>query len=303
MEELIEKIMKLKKEREAVFLVHNYQLPEVQDVADYLGDSLGLSQKAAQSKAKVILFCGVHFMAETASLLCPDKIVLIPELEAGCPMANMIDGEGLQKIKKKNPGVPVVSYVNTTAEVKAESDVCCTSANAAKVVNSLDPGELIFVPDKYLGRYVQTQTDKRLILWEGYCPVHIRILKEDILKLKEEHPEAEVVVHPECRPEVIALADRVLSTTGMCHYVCETQAVELIIGTEVGILHRLRKENPDKIFYPASDRAVCDNMKKITLEKVLWSLEEMKYEVKVEGEIKERARKAIKRMLQYSRTD
>jgi len=302
-EELIEKIMKLKKEREAVFLVHNYQLPEVQDVADYLGDSLGLSQKAAQSKAKVILFCGVHFMAETASLLCPDKIVLIPELEAGCPMANMIDGEGLQKIKKKNPGVPVVSYVNTTAEVKAESDVCCTSANAAKVVNSLDPGELIFVPDKYLGRYVQTQTDKRLILWEGYCPVHIRILKEDILKLKEEHPEAEVVVHPECRPEVIALADRVLSTTGMCHYVCETQAVELIIGTEVGILHRLRKENPDKIFYPASDRAVCDNMKKITLEKVLWSLEEMKYEVKVEGEIKERARKAIKRMLQYSRTD
>jgi quinolinate synthase len=325
MDNIIQKINDLKKERKAVILVHNYQPPEVQDIADFLGDSLGLSQKAAETDAEVIVFCGVHFMAETASILCPNKIVLIPDINAGCPMADMIDAEKLGKLKREHPGAVVVAYVNTTAEVKAESDVCCTSANAVKIVNSLPAKKIIFIPDKYLGQYVASQihpvrnkspeaialpkarisngTSKEMIFWEGYCPIHIKILANDVWKVKREHPGAEVIVHPECTPDVISMANKVLSTSGMCNYAQKTKSKELIIGTEVGIIYRLQKENPGKRFYPVSKRAVCENMKKNSLEKVLWSLEEMKYEIKVEEKIRQKAKKAIDKMLEYSRVD
>jgi quinolinate synthase len=300
MDGIVQKISGLKKQKKAVILVHNYQPPEVQDIADFLGDSLGLSQKAAETDAKVIVFCGVHFMAETASILCPDKVVLIPDISAGCPMADMIDAESLRELKKQHPDAVVVAYVNTTAEVKAESDICCTSANAVKIVSSLPEKKIIFIPDKYLGQYVASQTGREMIFWEGYCPVHVKILADDIKRVKKEHPEAEVIVHPECTPEVIAMADKVFSTSGMCNYARETRSKEIIIGTEVGIIYRLQKENPDKKFYPASEGAICENMKKNSLEKVLWSLEEMKYEVKVEEKIRQKAKKAIDKMLQYS---
>jgi len=295
---LIKKILELKKERKAVILVHNYQPPEVQDIADFLGDSLELSRKAAQTDAEIIVFCGVHFMAETASILCPDKKVLMPDISAGCPMANMVDVISLRKMKEKHPSALVLSYVNTTAEVKAESDICCTSANAIKVVQSLDSDiEIIFVPDKYLGQYVISQTGRKMILWDGYCPVHAKILVDDILKQKREHPDAEVIVHPECTPDVIKLADKVLSTNGMCRYAKETRNKELIVGTEVGIIYRLQKENPDKKFYPASELAICPNMKLGSLEKVLWVLEDIKNEVKVPKEIQLKAIQPVNKML------
>ena len=298
-EELREKILRLKDERNAVILSHNYQIEEVQDIADYVGDSLGLSRTAAQTDADVIVFCGVHFMAETASILCPDKTVLMPEINAGCPMADMITASQLRDFKLKHPGAPVVCYVNTTAEVKAESDVCCTSANAPKVIGHLDgTGEVIFVPDKYLAAYVSSKTGRRLVPWNGYCPVHVKILPEDLLRQKRAHPRAEMMVHPECTPEVIKLADRVLSTEGMCRHALESGAEEIIVGTEVGILHRLRKENPNKIFYPASEAAICPNMKLTTLERVLWSLEDMKDEVRVPEDIRRRALTAVNRMLE-----
>jgi quinolinate synthase len=301
---LAKKILELKKKRNAIILAHNYQVGEVQEVADFLGDSLDLSRKAARTPAEVVVFCGVHFMAETASILCPDKTVLIPDLEAGCPMADMIDRAGLHRLKERYPDAVVVTYVNTSAEVKAESDICCTSANAIKIVSSLDSRNIIFAPDKYLGNYVASQINsKQMIFWDGYCPVHIKILPEDILRAKREHPQAEVIVHPECRPEVIALADKVLSTTGMCHYARGTPAKEIIVGTESGIIYRLSEENPDKKFYAASQLALCPNMKKITLEKVLWSLEEMRFEVKVKEEIRRQARQAVDKMLAFSRTD
>ncbi len=303
MDSIVKKIKDLKERRKAVILVHNYQPPEIQDIADFLGDSLGLSQKAAQTDAEVIVFCGVHFMAETASILSPKKVVLVPEITAGCPMANMINAEKLRKLKGEHPGAVVVAYVNTTAEVKAESDVCCTSANAVKIVNSLDTKKIIFIPDKYLGQYVASQTGKEIIFWEGYCPIHIKILADDVGKAKREHLEAEVIVHPECTPDVIALADKVLSTSGMCNYAQKTKSKEMIIGTEIGIIYRLQKENKDKKFYPVSKHAVCENMKKNSLEKVLWSLEEMKYEVKVEEKTRRKAKRAIDKMLQYSRVD
>ncbi len=303
MNTLVENILRLKEKRKAIILVHNYQPPEVQDIADYLGDSLGLSQKASRTDAEVIVFCGVHFMAETASILCPDKTVLIPDITAGCPMADMIDADSLRLLKEEHPDASVVSYVNTTAEVKAESNVCCTSANAVKIINSLDAKKIIFVPDKYLGHYVADKTNKDIIFWEGYCPVHIKILADDILKEKKQHPEAEIIVHPECTPDVIALADKVFSTTGICHYAKETKSKEIIVGTEVGIIHRLQKENPDKKFYAASELAICPNMKLNNLEKVLWALEDMKYEVEVEEKIRIKAREAIDKMLQFSRVD
>ena len=297
--ELIEKIKKLKEKRKACILAHNYQLGEVQDIADFVGDSLGLSQKAAETDARVIVFCGVHFMAETASILCPDRIVLLPDLNAGCPLAEMITANSLRERKTKYPTSPVVCYVNSTADVKAESDICCTSANAIKVIQHLDENQpIIFVPDQYLGSYAADKTKRDLILWPGYCPTHVRILRQDILRLKKDYPEAEVMVHPECRPEVIALADEVLSTGGMCRYSRESKAREIIVGTEIGIIHRLRKENPEKRFIPASEQAICPNMKLITLEKVLWSLEEMKHQVKVPPETASRAREAVERMLE-----
>jgi len=294
---LADKIRDLKKLRNAVIVAHNYQRDEVQDIADYVGDSLGLSQEAAKSHADVIVFCGVHFMAETASILSPSKTILMPDLGAGCPMANMITAESLRTLKKKHPEATVVCYVNTTAEVKAESDICCTSSNAVKVVESVEGSEVIFVPDKYLAHYVSTKTKKKIIPWNGYCPTHFRILPEHILTQKGLHPEAEVMVHPECTPPVIALADKVLSTGGMCKYAKESKASEIIVGTEIGILHRLRKENPNKKFYPASESAICPNMKLATVEKVFWSLENMKYVVKVPDDIRISARNAVDKML------
>ena len=295
--ELAEKVLSLKKRRNAVILVHNYQLGEIQDIADFVGDSLDLSQKAAKTDAGVIVFCGVHFMAETASILCPDKTVLLPDMHAGCPMANMITVPQLRAKKKENPKATVVCYINSSAAVKAESDICCTSANAIGVIESLDADEILFVPDQYLGHYVSTKTTKKVILWPGFCPTHVRILPEHIAKLKQEYPRAKVVVHPECTPAVIALADEVLSTSGMIQFAKREDVRQMIVGTEIGIIYRLRKENPGKSFIPVSEQAVCPNMKLITLEKVLWSLEEMAPVVKVPEKIRLKAKKAVDRML------
>ena len=298
-QKIVEDILKLKKERKAIILAHNYQSPEVQDIADFSGDSLGLSQEAAKTEAQVILFCGVHFMAETAAILCPDKTVLMPDLNAGCPMANMITLRQLRELKKKHPQALVVTYVNSKAEIKAESDYCCTSSNAIKVVQSIPADkEIIFIPDKYLGSYVASQTKRELVLWQGYCPTHRRILPEDILKKKALYPKAEVLVHPECIPEVIAMADKVLSTTGICKYAKESKSEEFIIGTEIGILHKLKKENPGKRFYPASELADCPNMKLNNLEKILWSLQDLVYKIEVPEDIARKAKRSIDRMLE-----
>jgi quinolinate synthase len=291
------RILKAKKERNAVILVHNYQRKEVQDIADFIGDSLELSQKAVGTDAEVIVFCGVHFMAETASILSPDKTVLLPDAGAGCPMADMITDEQLRQKKKEMPGATVVTYVNSTAAVKAESDYCCTSANGVKVVSQIDNDEIIFVPDQYLGDFIARRTGKTMTLWPGYCPTHVRILPEDIINRKREYPGAKVVVHPECKPDVIDLADEALSTSGIIRYAARDDVSELIVGTEVEILHRLKKENPGKKFIPASEKAVCPDMKKITLDKILKSLETMTPEVKVPEEIRVRALRAVERML------
>lgn len=298
-DKLVNDIAKLKGERKAIILAHNYQLGEVQDIADFVGDSLDLSRQAAKTDADVIVFCGVHFMAETAKILSPGKIVLMPDLNAGCAMANMITVRQLMEMKKRHPQAVVVCYVNTTAEIKAESDYCCTSANALKVVQSIPKEkEILFIPDKYLGDYTSRQTGRKMILWEGYCPTHRRILAEDILKKKAMYPRAEVLVHPECTPDVIAMADKVLSTTGICRYARESSSEEFIIGTEIGILYRLKKENPQKSFYPASVLAECANMKLNNLEKILWSLEDMIYPIEVPPDIAQRAKRAIDRMIE-----
>ncbi|MBE0479374.1 MAG: quinolinate synthase NadA [Dehalococcoidia bacterium] len=294
-------ILQLKRERNAVILAHNYQLPEIQDVADFVGDSLDLSRKAAGTTADVVVFCGVHFMAETASILCPDKTVLLPDIRAGCPMADMITAEDLRAKKRELPDAAVVCYVNSSAEVKAESDYCCTSANAEAIVNNLDRDQILFVPDQYLGSYVRSRTGKNIELWPGFCPTHMRIQPEAVLARKKEYPRATVVVHPECRPEVIALADRVLSTNGLVTFAGTSDAEEIIVGTEVGIIHRLSKENPRKRFIPASDLAVCPNMKRITLDKVMTSLRELAPEVRVPEPVRSRARLAVDRMLAAGR--
>jgi quinolinate synthase len=296
--ELAGEILRLKRQLGAVILAHNYQRGEVQDLADFVGDSLELSQNASETEAGVIVFCGVHFMAETASILCPNKKVLLPDAGAGCPMANMITAESLIAKKDEIPDAVVVCYVNSPANVKAESDVCCTSANAVKVIESLDTDKVLFVPDQYLGHYVSTKTDKEIILWPGFCHTHVKIQAEDIINRKSQHPGAKVIVHPECRPEVIALADEVLSTGGMCTFAKQTDANVIIVGTEIGIIHRLSKENPDKRFIAASQKAVCPNMKKITTEKVLWALQDMAPEVRVTEEIRVRAKKVVDRMLE-----
>jgi len=268
-------------------------------VADFRGDSLELSRIAAKTDAKVIVFCGVHFMAETASILCPDKKVIMPDVNAGCPMANMITAGGLKKLKKEHPRAVAVGYVNTSAEVKAELDFCCTSTNAVAVVNALrDREEIIFVPDKYLADYVSKKTGRRLISWNGFCPTHVKILPEDVKREKKFHPKAKVLVHPECLPQVVAMADAALSTSQMAKFAKETEAGEMIIGTEVGLIYRLKRDNPTKEFYPASERAVCPNMKRTTQEKIVWALEELKEEVRVADEIRLRAKKAIDRMLE-----
>ena len=296
---LEDKIRELKKKRNAVILAHNYQLPEVQDVADYRGDSLELSRAAARTEAKVIVFCGVYFMAETASILSPQKTVIMPDTNAGCPMANMLSADQLRKLKQEHPGAVVVGYVNSSAEVKAELDYCCTSTNAVAVVNHLkDKEKIIFVPDQYLGDYVSKQTGRKLIIWNGFCPTHAKILPEDVRRERKFHPFAKVIVHPECLPQVVAMADAVLSTSQMAKFAKETEAKEMIVGTEVGLIYRLKKDNPGKEFYPASERAVCPNMKRTTQEKILWALEELKEEVRVPDDIRQRAKKAIDRMLE-----
>ncbi len=292
-----ERIQELKKARNAVILVHNYQRGEVQDIADFVGDSLELSQKAAQTSADVIVFCGVHFMAETASILNPRKTVLLPDISSGCPMADMITADQLRRKKAEIPGATVVAYVNTTAAVKAEADYCCTSANGVKVVQSIKDDKIIFVPDQYLGDFISRRTGKPMMLWPGYCPTHARILPEAILRQKKKHPSVKVVAHPECLPEVVALADEALSTSGMIRYAARPDVRELIVGTEVGLLYRLRKENPGKVFYPASARAVCPDMKKITPAKVLDSLETLTPEIKVPEAIRVKAIAAVDRML------
>lgn len=297
-EEIKNKINELKKQRNAVILVHNYQRQEVQDIADFKGDSLELSRKAAETNADVIVFCGVHFMAETASILSPQKKVLLPDPASGCPMADMITRQQLIHFKKDNPGATVVTYINSSAEVKAETDICCTSSNAVKVVQSIDNDKIIFCPDRNLGSYVQKVLNKKLILWQGFCPTHMRMLPEYLTEKKNKYPNAQVLVHPECSPETVALADQVLSTTGIMNYVAQSSCKEFIIGTENEIAFTLRKKYPDKIFHTVTEIAVCPNMKKNTLEKVLWTLQEMKNEVKVSEEIRVQAYKSIKRMLE-----
>jgi len=302
-EEIIKKIKELKRRKGAVILVHNYQRGEVQDIADFIGDSLELSKIAQKMDCRIIVFCGVRFMAETAKILSPGKKVLLTCKEAGCPMADMITKDALKKLKEKYPGTKVVSYVNTNADVKAESDVCCTSANAVEVVRNMEAKKIIFVPDRNLASYVAISLpDKEIIPYNGDCYVHERISKEDITKARKDHPDAKVVVHPECCPEVVQIADMVASTGGMVKFARESTSKEFIIGTEEGIIHRLKKENPEKKFYPISPLPVCRDMKLTTLEDVYTCLKEEKYEVEIEESIIESARKALEKMLQYTKS-
>jgi len=296
---IADRILKLKQKKDAVILAHNYQIGEVQDIADFVGDSLQLSIEASKVKNSIIVFCGVHFMAETAKMLNPGKKVLLPDENAGCPMADMITAQQLEEFKQAHPGAVVICYINSTAAVKALSDICCTSSNAIKVVESVPADkEIIFVPDKYLGSYVQSRTGRKMILWNGYCPTHIRINAKNIIELKKKHLDAEIIVHPENTPEVIEVSDRVESTGGMLKYIKGSDKKNFIIGTEIGIMHRLKKENPGRQFIAAFDRAICPNMKLINMEKVLWSLEEEQTEIMVPADIARKAISAIDRMIE-----
>jgi len=297
--DIINKIAALKRERGAVILGHNYQPPEIQDIADFLGDSLDLSRTAQKLPNGVIIFCGVHFMAETAAILSPEKTVILPDPTAGCPMADMITAGDLTALKREHPGAAVVMYVNSTAEVKALTDICCTSANAVKVVESIpEDREIIFGPDRFLGGWVAAQTGRDMILWKGYCPSHQRVFAEQIRGLKKTHPGAVVMVHPEVNPAIAAEADVVLGTGGMIRFAGESEATTFIVGTEVGMIHRLKKEYPEKEFIPAAAEMLCRNMKKITLEKVLRSLETLEPVITVPAATAARARGAIQRMIE-----
>jgi quinolinate synthase len=295
-QELVRKINKLKKEKNAVILVHNYQRPEIYEVADFIGDSLELCVRAAKTDAKIIVFCGVDFMAESAKILSPDKIVLHPEKLSECPMAHMVSAEQIKEMRKKYPKAVVVSYVNTTVEVKAESDICCTSSNAVDIVNSLKEDEVIFAPDKNLALYVQTKTKKKIIPVEGHCYVHDKILAEGVKKAKENYPTAEVLVHPECRMDVINLADAACSTSQMISYSKKSNAKEFIIVTECGMVNRLKKEIPEKAFYAIG--GVCFQMKKISLEKVYESLKNEKVKIEIPEKTMIKAKKALDRMIE-----
>ncbi|MDP2167740.1 MAG: quinolinate synthase [Thermodesulfovibrionales bacterium] len=322
MEFLHEEILRLKEKKRAIILSHNYQREEVQDIADFVGDSLELSRTASTIDCEVIVFCGVNFMAESASVLSPEKTVLLPESEAACPMADMIKVEGprklwksypgyesqpalvfpleysLRDIKREFPGVPVVAYVNTTADVKAESDICCTSSNVVKVVESLPGERVICVPDRNLSMWAQRNTKKQVISWDGFCHVHDRITKKDALKAKEAHPGALLMAHPECRPEVLDIADHVTSTSGMLRFANASEASEFIVGTELGLMHRLKKENPEKVFHPLRPDMICPNMKKTTLKSIHRALTEMTHVVKVPEDIRIPAKRALDRMLE-----
>jgi quinolinate synthase len=294
---LLSEINRLKADKNAVILVHNYQRPAIYKVADFIGDSFGLSKKATETKAKFIVFCGVDFMAESAYILNPEKIVLLPAIQARCPMAAMVDATSLKRLKAEHPDAAIVSYINTSAEVKAESDVCCTSANAVKVVNSLRAKEVIFVPDANLASYVARYSDKKIIPWNGWCYVHSRFTSEGIREARRLHPDAEVVVHPECVPSVIDLADAVCSTTGMIDYVKKSKSQKFIIATEIGLLERLKIEAPDKTCYQAPPGGTCVQMKKNSLQLVLESLKKEQYKVTVPEEIRVKAKEALDRML------
>ena len=297
--ELMEKINKLKQKHNAVILAHNYQRPEIQDLADFTGDSFGLSIKAAETDADIIVFCGVKFMAETAVILSPQKTVLLPDRNAGCPLADMITADQLRELKQKHPDALVVCYVNSSAEVKAESDYCCTSANAVEVVKSLPNDKpIIFVPDQNLGQFAGERTGRDLILWPGYCHVHVAITEDDIKNAKAAYPDAVVMTHPECTGPVKALSDELLSTGQMLRYAKHSQAKQFIIATETGIIHTLKTQNPLTEFFPATDKAICPNMKRITLEKILWSLQDLQYEVTVPRDVRLKAKKALDRMVE-----
>ena len=298
---LKKRIRGLAAERNAIILAHNYQPPDIQDTADLCGDSLELSIKASQTDASVIVFCGVHFMAETASIISPEKTVLLPRHDAGCPMADMVDPESLEAKLAELPPMPVVTYVNSTAAVKALSSICCTSANVVTVVNSLVEGEILMAPDRNLALYAASQTNKKIQIWEGYCPTHDRLTAEDAKKAKDNHPEAVFIAHPECRPEVLALADVVASTSGMLRYIRESAHESYIVGTEIGLLYPMQKENPEKTFFPASEKMTCPNMKKISLEDVERSLADLSGEVKVPENIRRPALRAVQRMLDLSK--
>ena len=292
-----EEIERLKEKRNAIILAHNYQPGEVQDIADYSGDSLELSRAAASADCDVIVFCGVDFMAETAAILSPEKTVLLPAADACCPMAGMITAGELNLLRERFPGAGVVCYINTTAEVKAASDICCTSSNAVKVVDSLDRERIIFVPDRNLARYAARFTEKEVLPWNGYCIVHDRFTRHHVDTSRGRYPEAEVIVHPECRPDVIDAADHVASTSGIIRRVCSSDAPEFVIGTEVGILHRIKKECPDKPCHPLSHNAVCRNMKKTDLVKIRDSLVHLRHRVTVPDKVAGKARASIEQML------
>ena len=298
-ERLVDRIQELKEVRKAVILAHNYQPGEIQDIADFCGDSLDLSIKASETEAEVIVFCGVKFMAETAAILSPEKTVLLPDKSAGCPLADMISAEQLQQLKDEHPGALVVCYVNSSTEVKALSDYCCTSANAAEVVDSLPSDrEIIFVPDKHLGQFVMEKTSREFVLAPGYCKTHIMITEDDIKSAKVKYPDAVVMAHPECAEPVRALADELLSTSQMLRFAEKNGAKRFIIATETGMIYALKRHNSAAEFIAASEKAICPNMKKITLEKVLWSLEDMQYKVEVPEDVRIKAKKALDRMVE-----
>ncbi|MTI87845.1 MAG: quinolinate synthase NadA [Balneolaceae bacterium] len=310
--ELNQRINKLRKQKNAVILAHNYQIPEIQDIADYIGDSLGLAQQAAHTDAEVIVFCGVHFMAETASIISPDKKVLIPDTEAGCSLADTINADQLRKWKSEHPGAVVVSYVNTTAEVKAETDYCCTSSNAMEVVNSIpEEKEILFLPDKFLGTYIQIMTGRELNIWDGACHVHEKIGDLNLGEKQEEYPNAEILIHPECGCSTSCMLKsavyydckdaHIYSTGGMIDFVNNSDAREFVVATETGILHRMQKANPDKAFIAANEESVCEFMKMITLENLHEALQYNQYEVKVPEELAQKAKLPIERMLAIGR--
>ncbi|HBY57425.1 MAG TPA: quinolinate synthase [Candidatus Atribacteria bacterium] len=298
MNNIVERIAKLKKEKDAIILVHNYQRPEIQNIADFLGDSLGLAREAAKTNARIIVFCGVRFMAETAKILSPEKMVIIPRKDAGCPMADMITAKDLRRLKKNYPEAKVVSYVNTNAEVKAESDICCTSANTIEIVKNISAKRIIFTPDKNLAAYCQRFIDKEIIPWNGYCYVHERITEKEVRLAKEKFPDALLLVHPECNPSVIELADEVLSTNGMLNFAKKSDKKRFLIGTEKGLIYRLKRENPGKEFYTAGTAKICRNMKLTTLNDLCLSLKEERYVIELPEEIIKSAGKTLKAMLE-----
>lgn len=292
-----EKIQALAKEKNAIILAHNYQPAEIQEVADLCGDSLEMSIKAAATKADIIICCGVHFMAETAAILSPEKTVLLPNPDAGCPMAEMVTPEALVARKKELGNIPVITYVNSSAAVKAVSDICCTSANVVKIVNAMDADEVLMTPDKNLAKYAAANTAKKVHLWEGYCPFHNNLTVQEVMAAKSAHPKALFVAHPECPPDILELADSIQSTSGMIRFAGESSADQFILGTEIGLLHPISKAHPQKQFYPASEKMMCKDMKKISLENILESLTTLSGEVRVPEEIRIKALGSVQKMI------